>query len=60
MHQAPHVVPGCIDCHGGNPALDLKIQSKLMCCHCIRSSGGASANSPQLTSANPPRSDALA
>ena len=26
MHRAPHVVLGCTDCHGGNPARSLTIE----------------------------------
>jgi hypothetical protein len=56
MHQAPHVVLGCIDCHGGNPALNLQIeQAHVLPLH--PEFWRRSANSPQLTSANPPRSD---
>ena len=48
MHAAPHVVLGCTDCHGGNPALGLtKEQAHVPPRH------------PEFfrTSANPPRSD---
>ncbi len=48
MHAAPHVVLGCTDCHGGNPARGLtKEQAHVPPRH------------PEFfrTSANPPRSD---
>ncbi len=48
MHSAPHVVLGCIDCHGGDPARGLtKAQAHIPPRH------------PEFwrTSANPPRSD---
>src|SRR5712691_6074865 len=48
MHAAPHVVLGCIDCHGGNPAPGL-----------TKEQAHIPPRNPQFwkTSANPPRSD---
>ena len=48
MHAAPHVVLGCIDCHGGNPARGL-----------TKEQAHVPPRNPQFwkTSANPPRSD---
>ena len=48
MHAASHVVLGCTDCHGGNPARGLKLQQA----HVL-------PRNPEFwrTSANPPRSD---
>ena len=48
MHAAPHVVLGCTDCHGGNPARHLK-----------KEQAHVPPRNPEFfrTSANPPRSD---
>src|SRR5476649_1492379 len=48
MHAATHVVLGCIDCHGGNPARGL-----------TKKEAHVPPRNPEFwtTSANPPRSD---
>src|SRR6185312_5083839 len=49
MHAASHVVLGCTDCHGGNPARNLKLEQA----HVL-------PRNPEFwkTSANPPNSNA--